>query len=97
MKINILNQDYEIILNADIEKDFEEYGKDGICNISEYKIAIDKNCPDWAKAYTLRHEIIHAFLKEAGYIDLYQNEPFVSILAMKLPYLVEVLNKVKAM
>ena len=97
MKINILNQEYEFIPYGDIEKDFGEYGKDGICNIDDNKIVIDKTCEEWAKPYTIRHEVIHAFLKEAGYIDLYQNEPFVSLLAMKLPYLVEVFKKLNAM
>lgn len=114
MFVNILGTEYEILKKAyKDEETFERRSIDGfcdsfvkqiiVCDMSTYKGWEHETIETIAQCekYTLRHEIIHAFLSESGLADSslrYEsgwanNEEMVDWLAIQSPKIVKVFQE----
>lgn len=107
MKINILGTEYAI-KEATVEEDYKLEGMNGYCDVTTKEIVIERIKEDKftvkdLKAFTdkvLRHEIIHAFLYESGLHTNTENqwavnEEIIDWIAIQLPKIIEVLNKLE--
>lgn len=96
MKINILGQEYEVLLRSE-----EEYNKldkadaDGLAELYSKQLIINKDSLkeddttlDNLKEYinkVVRHEIVHAYFHESGLTDYCRDEQLVDWLAIQIP------------
>ncbi|NBI08238.1 hypothetical protein [Senegalia massiliensis] len=96
MKLNILGQEYEVLLLTE-----EEYPKlkhldaNGIAELYNKQLIINKDGTvqnevtfDNLKAFTskvIRHEIVHAYFHESGLMDYCNDERLVDWIALQLP------------
>lgn len=107
MKVNILGTEYTI-KEATTEEDSKLEEMNGYCDITTKEIVIenikeDKFTVKDLKAFknkVLRHEIIHAFLYESGLHTNTENqwavnEEIIDWIAIQLPKIIEVLNKLE--
>lgn len=117
MKANILGTEYEIVFkDYSAEPLFEKRSIDGYCDSLDKVICICnmKTFPGWEdetdeycnkqEKYTLRHEIIHAFLNESGLQDSSgiinnigwaKNEEMVDFFAIQFPKIQKVFEELK--
>lgn len=117
MKANVLGTEYEIVIkDYEAEPLFRERGIDGYCDSIDKVICIGnmKTFPDWeketeeyckkAQKYTLRHEIIHAFLNESGLQDSSgkignigwaKNEEMIDFFAIQFPKIKKVFESLE--
>lgn len=105
MKINILGQEYEIIIQTERENP-KLKDADGICEIYSKKLIIttdyagDPDCFENIEAYihkVLRHEAFHAFFAEMGIKEWFQDERLVDMLAMQYPRVREIMDQCDAL
>lgn len=94
-KVKVLGTEYEIITDDSIVSQ----GVDGLCKSYDKKIIIRSKenmlCPDDKDEVkdiryreVLRHELVHAFLDEAGLDDYSNNEQIVTWIASMFPKMV---------
>lgn len=100
-KINILGQDYQIIIQ-DEKCNPKLRDADGICEIYSKKLIIvtdytnDPDCFENIDAYVhkvLRHEAFHALFAEMGIKEWFQDERLIDMLAMQYPKIREIMDK----
>lgn len=94
MKINILGQDYEMLMQ-DEDENPKIAEHDGLVELYSKKIVINKNfdleLPDTAENaiefidHVVTHEIVHAFLHESGLNKYTHDEVLVDWIASQLP------------
>lgn len=90
-KISILGTEYKVIL-----EDVVEDGYAGLCDPCNKTIHLKKELlkKDYKNEYNLdlifKHEVFHAFLDEAGYHSLSENEDFVNLLAIQFKNLTKI-------
>ena len=100
MKVNVLGQDYDII----IDDKLKDRGKDGECLMYEKEIHIraaqDMLEPDASMSSkvksqneTLRHELIHAFFFESGLVEYCSDETLVEFIAQQFPKLQKIFSE----
>ena len=101
--MNVLGTDYKIIIDS--EYCISE-GADGFCQRYEKRIymrevqdMLEKNASSQAKQKrfneVLRHELIHAFLFEAGLDEYGCDETIVQWIASKIPQIINCFNELK--
>lgn len=99
--MDILGVEYELLTD---DYDLEETGADGLCEVysKEIKIRSIENMLDDVESIeaketryveTLRHEIIHAFLYESGFVAYYNDELLIDYLAIQFPKLLEIFKE----
>lgn len=104
MKINILGQEYDLLLvSEDNSPKLKSMGASGIAELYDKKLLInkkdamgDETTYDNLQGYmdkVVRHEIIHAFFFESGLVDYCNNEELVDYLAIQLPKIIEVFKQ----
>ena len=99
--VNILGTEYSFQYTT-ADKDPELKNLSGYCITSQKKIAVEaKKGEPYIEQWTLRHEIIHAFLHESG-LDKEapwgdQEELFVDWIALQLPKIVKVCQEIGAL
>lgn len=103
-KINVLGTEYKIIFHNSKEDNeiFKRY--DGWCDSSVKEIHIlaewegDKANRDYVNSKILRHEILHAFMYEAGQdVESYWglNEELIDFLAIQFPKINKIFEEAK--
>ena len=106
-KVNILGTEYEI--RELTEKEFpalesnnavglcERFSKEIILDIEHFGIPKPTNSEDFHlfKKQVLRHEIIHAFFHESGQTDYCEDEKLVEFLAIQIPKMFKVFEKLE--
>lgn len=106
MKINILGQDYDLLIKSDEEfPKFVSADADGMAELYDKKLLISKEGAtssertfDNLEAYTdkvIRHEIVHAYFHEAGLNDYCRDEMLVDWLAIQLPKMAKTIKHVE--
>lgn len=101
--INVLGTDYAVT-HATAEEDPELKKLSGYCITSQKKIVIEANDLkdlDYTEKWTMRHELVHAFLHESG-LDKEapwgdQEELFVDWIALQLPKIVKAVKEIGAL
>ena len=97
MKVNVLGQDYDII----IDDTLKDSNKDGECIMYEKEIHMravqdmleqDANMSSKVTSWneTLRHELIHAFFFESGLVEYCSDETLVDFIAQQFPKLYKI-------
>lgn len=105
MKVDILGTEYSIVKRLN-SKDEKLDDSDGYCDESIKLIVVEDFISDnrslndlnWYSNKVLRHEIIHAFLKESGLDcnsndEWARNEEMIDYFAIQLPKIVKAMNE----
>lgn len=99
MKINVLGTPYELV-TANLPED-----RDGECDRFRKVMTVRPDSeldgdaetkPEYRRAI-IRHEIVHAFLFESGLSEYGCDEALVEWVALKMPQMVEAMQKAKAL
>lgn len=99
MKLNILGTEYTLITNGKVVDYPGLEDSDGYCNYQVKEIILSGEDHDGTLSYdkymqkVLRHEIIHAFLYESGLHAYATDELLVDWLAIQLPKIAELLDR----
>ena len=88
IKVNVLGTDYEVTHVPDTDSRLKHAS--GGCNVWEKEIIINNNFTyeDYHQ-FTLRHELIHAYLHESGNYDAGMSEEMVTWIAHHLPNIIK--------
>jgi len=106
MKINILGQEYDLLILS--EEEFPKLAKaeaSGLAELYNKQLIINKDNSiedeqtyDNLKGFTdkvIRHEVIHAYFHESGLTNYCNDEQLVDWLALQIPKIVDTVNKIK--
>lgn len=103
MKLNILGQEYELLILSEEEfPKLKSMNASGLAELYDKKLIINKSnmiptdsSLDNLQEYTdkvIRHEIIHAYFHEAGLVDYCYDEMLVDWLALQIPKIIKTIN-----
>lgn len=104
MKLNILGQEYELIMLSEEEfPKLKSMNASGLAELYSKQLIINKDdtIPNESTyenldAYidkVIKHEIIHAYFHEAGLMDYCKDELLVDWLALQIPKIIKTINK----
>lgn len=100
--INILGQKYDVYFVGESEMPMQDTL--GVCDRYSKEIFINEDgfvgedvtkYPELAKAKTIRHEVIHAFLHECGLDSYTEDETIVDALAVLYPRMQKVFSELE--
>ena len=100
MKLNILGQEYELLILSEEEfPKLKSMNASGLAELYDKKLIINKDnmiptddTYDNLQAYSdkvIRHEIVHAYFHEAGLMDYCKDEMLVDWLAHQIPKMIK--------
>lgn len=106
MKINILGQQYELLLKTEVEfPKLKAMGANGLAELYTKQLIINRDSLteteetfDNLPAYidkVVRHEIIHAYFHEAGLVHYCNDEELVDWLALQIPKIIKTITLVE--